>query len=63
MSLKLKKDIEKKTGSKIKIVAISTKLRIKKDDSKLIKIFFTQDPLKIFQKENVDIFFNYNWTI
>ena len=34
-----KKDIEKKTGKKINIVAVSVKIRIKKGDLKLQKDF------------------------
>ena len=52
-----KKDIEKKTGKKIKIVAISAKNKNKKRRFSISKKIFYKDPFKIFQKENVDILF------
>ena len=52
-----KKDIEKKTGKKIKIVAISAKNINKKRRYPISKKIFYKDPLKIFKKEKVDILF------
>ena len=40
MNLELKKEIENKTSKKFNIVAISAKNINKKEDLKLIKIFF-----------------------
>ena len=56
--LKLKKnDIEKKTGKKIKIVAISAKNINKKRRYSISKKIFYKNPLQIFDKEKVDILF------
>ena len=52
-----KKDIEKKTGKKIKIVAISAKNKNKKRRFSISKKIFYKDPFKIFEKENVNILF------
>ena len=50
--LNLKKnEIEKKTGKKIKIVAISAKSRNKKRRFSISKKIFYKNPLKIFEKE------------
>ena len=56
--LKLKKnEIEKKTGKKIKIVAISAKNINKKRQYPILKKIFYTDPLKIFKNEKLDIIF------
>ena len=56
--LKLKKnDIEKKTGKKIKIVAISAKNKNKKRKFKIDKKIFYSDPLKILNEKKIDILF------
>ncbi len=52
-----KKEIEKKTGKKIKIVAISAKNRNKKRRFSISKKIFYKNPLKIFEKEKIDILF------
>ena len=52
-----KKDIEKKTGKKIKIVAISAKNKNKNRRFSISKKIFFKNPLKIFKKEKVDILF------
>ena len=52
-----KKEIEKKTGSKIKIVAISAKNKHKKRRFKIDKKIFFSDPLKIIKEEKIDILF------
>ncbi len=52
-----KKDIEKKTGKKIKIVAISAKNKNKKRRYPISKKIFYKDPLLIFKKEKIDILF------
>ena len=52
-----KNNIEKKTGIKIKIVAISAKNINKKRRYPISKKIFYKDPLKIFKKEKVDILF------
>ncbi len=52
-----KKDIEKKTGKKIKIVAISAKNKNKKRKYSISKKIFFSNPLEIFKKKNVDILF------
>ena len=52
-----KNNIEKKTGLKIKIVAISAKNINKKRRYPISKNIFYKDPLKIFKKEKVDILF------
>ena len=56
--LKLKKnDIEKKTGKKIKIVAISAKNKNKKRKFKIDKKIFYSNPLKILKEKKIDILF------
>ncbi len=56
--LNLKKnEIEKKTGKKIKIVAISAKNRNKKRRFSISKKIFYKNPLKIFEKKKIDILF------
>ena len=56
--LNLKKnEIEKKTGKKIKIVAISAKNRNKKRRFSISKKIFYKNPLTIFEKEKIDILF------
>ena len=51
-----KKDIEIKTGKKIKIVAISAKNINKKRRFPIAKKNFFKNPLQIFKNENID-----NW--
>ena len=48
-----KKQIENKTGNKIKVVAISAKNKIKKENLVLIKKFFTQIHLKFLLKKKL----------
>ena len=56
--LNLKKnEIEKKTGKKIKNVAISAKNRNKKRRFSISKKNFYKNPLTIFEKEKIDILF------
>ena len=56
--LKIKsKDIENKTGKKIKLVAVSAKNRNKKRKFKVDNKIFYSNPLKIFNKNNIDILF------
>ena len=50
-----KKDIEIKTGKKIKVVAISAKNKNKKRKFKIDKRIFYKNPLKIIDKKNIDI--------
>ena len=50
-----KKDIEIKTGKRIKVVAISAKNKNKKRQFKINKKIFYSNPLKIFKKKNIDI--------
>tara|TARA_B100001093_G_C26780695_1_gene994470 strand:- start:205 stop:1497 length:1293 start_codon:yes stop_codon:yes gene_type:complete len=52
-----KKEIEKKTGKKIKIVAISAKNRNKKRKFKIDKKIFYTNPLNIFKEKKIDILF------
>ena len=52
-----KKDIEKKTGKKIKIVAISAKNKNKRRRFPISKKIFYQNPLLIFNKVKLDILF------
>ena len=52
-----KRDIEIKTGKKIKIVAISAKNINKKEDFQYNKKIFYKNPLQIFKKEKIDILF------
>ena len=51
------KDIENKTGKKIKIVAISAKNKNKKRRFKIDNKIFYSNPLDIFKKEKIDILF------
>ena len=52
--LKIKqKDIEKKTGKKINIVAISAKNKDKKRRFKIDKKIFYKNPLNIFKKKKL----------
>ena len=51
------KEIEKKTGKKIKIVAISAKNKNKKRIYPINKKIFYKNPLHIFKKEKIDILF------
>ena len=52
-----KKDIEIKTGKKIKIVAISAKNKNKKRKYKINKKYFYNDPIKIINDIKPDILF------
>ena len=52
-----KKDIEKKTGKKIKIVAISAKNKNKRRRFPISKKIFYKNPLLIFDKVKLDILF------
>ena len=52
-----KKEIENKSGKKIKIVAVSAKNKNKKRLFKIDKRKFYSNPIQIFQNENVDILF------
>ena len=52
-----KNEIQKKTGKKIKIVAISAKNKNKKRRFSISKKIFYKNPLKIFEKEKIDILF------
>ena len=52
-----KKEIELKTGNKIKIVAISAKNRNKKRAFKINKKFFYDNRLRIFKEKKIDILF------
>ena len=52
-----KKDIELKTGKKIKIVAISAKNKNKKRKYKINNKIFYKNPLDIIKKNNIDILF------
>ena len=51
------KEIEKKTGKKIKIVAVSAKNKNKKRKFKIDNKIFYSDPLKIFDEKKIDILF------
>lgn len=51
------KEIEKKTGKKIKIVAISAKNKNKKRKYPIKKSIFYSNPFQIFKKEKIDILF------
>ena len=56
--LKLKKiEIEKKTGRKFQIVAISAKNKNKKRKFKINKKIFYTNPLKLLKEKNIDIVF------
>ena len=52
-----KKEIELKTGKKIKVVAISAKNINKKRQFKIDKKIFFRNPLEILKKKQVDILF------
>ena len=52
-----KKEIEIKTGKKIKIVAISARNKNKKRQFKIDKKIFFTNPLKIFKEKKIDILF------
>ena len=52
-----KKEIEKKTGKKIKIIAISAKNRNKKRKFPIQKNIFFKKPLEIFKNKKIDILF------
>ena len=52
-----KKEIEKKTGNKIQIVAISAKNINKKRKFKINRNIFYKNPLRIFDKNKIDILF------
>ncbi len=52
-----RKEIELKTGNKIKIVAISAKNRNKKRTFKINKKIFYDNPLRIFKEKKIDILF------
>ena len=52
-----KKEIEVKTGKKIKIVAVSAKNRNKKRKYKFNKKIFFKNPLEIIKKKKIDILF------
>ena len=51
------KDIELKTGKKIKVVAVSARNINKKRKFKVNKKIFYKNPLDIFKKNNIDILF------
>ena len=56
--LKVKKrEIEKKTGSKFHVVAISAKNRNKKRKFKIDRNIFYTNPLKILNEKKIDILF------
>ena len=56
--LKIKtKQIENKTGKKIKIVAISAKNKNKKRKFKIDKKIFYSNPFKIFKEKKIDILY------
>ena len=52
-----KKDIERKTGKKINVVAVSAKNINKKRLFKIDKKIFFKNPLEIFKKKKIDILF------
>ena len=52
-----KKEIENKTGKKIKVVAISAKNKNKKRRYNIDKKIFYPNPLKIFKEKKIDILF------
>ena len=52
-----KKEIEKKTGKKFKIIAISAKNKNKKRKFKIDKKIFYSNPINIFKNKNIDILF------
>ena len=49
--------IEKKTGKKINIVAVSAKNKDKKRKFKINKKIFYSNPLKVFREKKIDILF------
>ena len=51
------KEIENKTGKKVRIVAISAKNKNKKRKFKINNKIFFSNPLKIFDNQNIDILF------
>ena len=51
------KEIEKKTGKKIKIIAISAKNKNKKRKFRINNKIFYSNPLKIFNEKKIDILF------
>ena len=53
-----KKEIEKKTGKKIKIVAISAKNKNKKRQFKINKQIFFKNPLDILKKKKLIYYLN-----
>ena len=56
--LKIKsKEIERKTGKKIQIVAISAKNKNKKRRFKIDNKIFFSNPLKIFKEKKIDVLF------
>ena len=56
--LRLKRvEIEKKTGKKLKVIAISAKSKNKKRKYPINKRLFYKNPLQIFEKERIDILF------
>ena len=57
MKLKKKKEIEFLTGKKISIAAISAKNKNKKRKFKINKNIFYKDPLKIIDRNGIDILF------
>ena len=52
-----RKEIENKSGKKIKIVAVSAKNKNKKRLFKINKKIFYSNPIKILQSKNIDILF------
>ena len=52
-----KKEIENKTGKKIKVVAISARNKNKKRKFSIDKKIFYSNPFKIFTEEKIDILF------
>ena len=56
---KKKRDIEIKTGKKIKLIAISAKNINKKRKFKINKKIFYKNPLNIFKIKKVDILFEF----
>ena len=52
-----KRDIELKTGTKIRVVAVSARNIHKKRKFKVNKKIFYKNPLEIFKKNKIDILF------
>ena len=52
-----KRDIELKTGKKIRVVAVSARNINKKRKFKVNKKIFYKNPLEIFKKNKIDILF------